>query len=105
MEAHYLQGDPRFVSDHYLKLVSRLLRHEQIKLDRPFLLARTLTPDKNEPKLFAPALRLPFFLEESQFPSAVAGHHTFRSCTSRFNCANRSKGTEIVNSLQELPAV
>src|SRR5438552_12729591 len=39
------------------------------------------------------------FWKNLNFPSAAAGRHALRSCTRRFNCANRSKGTEIVNSI------
>src|SRR5438093_3454315 len=68
MKAHDLQRYPRFVSHHHLKLESPLLRLEQVQLDRAFALEGSLSPDKNEPKLPAPAFRLPFLLEESQFP-------------------------------------
>src|SRR6266498_977572 len=50
------------------KLVSPLLGLEEVQLDRAFPLEGSLSPDENEPKLPAPALRLPFLLEESQFP-------------------------------------
>src|SRR5205823_6484723 len=68
MKAHDLQRYPRFVSHHHLKLVSPLLGLEQVQLDRAFPLEGSLSPDKNEPKLPPPALRLTFLLEESQFP-------------------------------------
>src|SRR5207244_5727896 len=68
MKARDFQRYSRFVSHHHLKLVSPLLWLEEVQLDRAFPLEGSLSPDKNEPKLPAPALRLPFLLEESQFP-------------------------------------
>src|SRR6266566_485582 len=63
MKAHDLQRYPRFVSHHHFKLESPLLRLEQVQLDRAFPLEGSLAPDKNEPKLPAPAL--PLQLRES----------------------------------------
>src|SRR5437016_14379411 len=68
MKARDFQRYSRFVSHHHLKLVSPLLWLEEVQLDRAFPLEGSLSPDENEPKLPAPALRLPFLLEESQFP-------------------------------------
>src|SRR5437773_12420503 len=68
MKARDFQRYSRFVSHHHLKLVSPLLWLEEVQLDRALPLECSLTPDENEPKLPAPALRLPFLLEESQVP-------------------------------------
>src|SRR5207247_8772309 len=68
MKARVFHRYSRFVCHHHLKLVSPLLLLEQVQLDRAFPLEGSLSPDEKEPKLPAPALRLPFLLEESQFP-------------------------------------
>src|SRR2546428_11011436 len=111
MKAHDLQRYPRFVSHHHLKLVSPLLGLEQVQLDRAFPLEGSLSPDKNEPKLPAPALRLPFLLEESQFtvgrgrpPHPALLHQTLQLRESLEMHRNREFGHKTFQRLHHIVA-